>query len=152
MPGSIIASTAGGEDEVRRWFEAGKTYAWMQEEYLRKYNLSVSITMFANLRARRGWTRRIAETSNLIPWSVKPEHRFHRLVALLRYEERRRSGLPLQPRYERELTNFLASLKEAGAVVHYDPDTDEGFFLVAREERDDDLIRRPSKVNGHSRT
>lgn len=150
MPGSIIASTAGGEDEVRRWFEAGKTYAWMAEEYLRKYNLEVSITMFANLRARRGWTRRIAETHNLIPWTVKPEHRFHRLIALLRYEERRRAGLPLQTRYARELDNWLASMKEANAVVHYDPDTDQGFFMIPREPGDDDLIRRPKRVNGHS--
>jgi hypothetical protein len=34
-------------------------------------------------------------------------------------------------------------IKEEGAVVHYDPDTEEGFFYVPRQEGDDDLIHRP---------
>ena len=34
-------------------------------------------------------------------------------------------------------------LDEENAVVHYDGDTEQGFFYVPREEHDDDIIRRP---------
>jgi hypothetical protein len=37
----------------------------------------------------------------------------------------------------------MEMIKEEDAVVHYDPDTEEGFFYVPRQEGDDDLIHRP---------
>ena len=40
MVASIIDSTEGGEPEVRRWYLKGETYAWMVQEYKRKYDLS----------------------------------------------------------------------------------------------------------------
>lgn len=145
MVRSIIDNTKGGEDEVRRWFEEGKTYAWMVQEYKRKYGLDVTGTMFSNRRASRGWERRIARDDNLIPWDVKPEHRWKRPLVLLRVESRRRAGLPLRERDAYELENFKAQLAESNAVVHYDPDTEEGFFYVPRGKRDKDLIHEPER-------
>lgn len=151
MVRSIIDSTAGGEDEVRRWYEQGKTYAWMAQEYVRKYNLAVSPTMFSNRRASRGWDRRIARDDELIPWDVRVEHRWNRSLVLLRVEARRRAGLPLRDRDVKELESWLEELKRVDGVVHYDPDTEEGFFIVPRGERDKDLIHEPESSGARTK-
>lgn len=151
MVRSIIDSTTGGEEEVRRWYEEGKTYAEMAREYAEKYNLAVSPTMFSNRRAARGWERRIARDDELIPWDVKKEHRWNRYLVMLRVEARRRQGLPLRERDQRELEHFLEDLKETGGVIHYDPETEQGFFVVPRSERDTDLIREPMRTGVRTR-
>lgn len=46
---------------------------------------------------------------------------------------------------QRQVPKWLAMLEENNAVVHYDPDTEEGFFYVPREPQDDDIIRRPRR-------
>ena len=130
------------EDEVRRWFEEGKTYQWMAEEYLRKYDLEVSPSMFSQLRRRMGWERRNVRDDGMIPWAVRPEHRWAYAVQMLRAEARRRSGKELADLSAARLETWKESLAEAGAVVHYEPDTEQGFFYVPAEEGDD-MIRRP---------
>lgn len=131
------------EDEVRRWYEEGWTYREMQEEHERKYGVRVALSTFSELRGRRGWERRAVWSDELVPWVVREEHRAHYYAALLRMEARRRAGKPLARSNENRLDLFLADLAESNAVVHYDPDTEEGFFLVPREASDTDIIRQP---------
>ncbi|ONI83512.1 hypothetical protein ALI22I_34015 [Saccharothrix sp. ALI-22-I] len=139
MPASKIQDA----QEVVRWIEEGKTYAWMVQQYKEKYGIDTTITMFSNFRRRRGLEPRIARDPNLVPWKVEDEHGWKTPLTLLRLEGRRRSGLPLRPIDVTRLDNWLEWLAEQGAVVHYDPDTPEGFHYVKREEGDDDIIRRP---------
>lgn len=133
------------EDEVVRWFEEGKTYHWMVEEYKRKYNIETVPSLWGNFRRRRGLTRRINRDDELIPWHVKTEHRWAYPLAMLRVEGRRRGGYELRESDESRLNSFLKTLEEENVVVHYDPDTTEGFFYVPREKTDTDIIRRPRK-------
>ncbi|MEU1680848.1 hypothetical protein ABZ422_17385 [Micromonospora zamorensis] len=37
-------------------------------------------------------------------------------------------------------------------MVHYDPNSEEGFHLVAREPEDEDIIRQPAKVTRKRRS
>jgi hypothetical protein len=62
---------------------------------------------------------------------------------MLRAEARRRAGKDLTETDQNRLKNWMEMIKEEDAVVHYDPDTEEGFFYVPRQEGDDDLIHRP---------
>jgi hypothetical protein len=134
------------ETEAIRWIESGKTYAWMVEEYRRKYNIEISATTFSNLRKRRGLDRRIERNHDLIPWAVKPEHRFRNQIVMLRAVARERNGKTVNPQTKRALTSWLISMEEQDLVVHYDPDTDEGFFYVPRRAGVDfDLIREPAR-------
>ncbi|MCG8926664.1 hypothetical protein [Lentzea sp. CC55] len=139
MPRSKIQD----EGEVVRWMEEGKPYSWMVEEYKRKYNVETSISMWSNFRRRHDFEGRMARDPELVPWKVKEEHSWATPLTMLRLEARRRQGFPLRPQDETRLINWLDAVKLQQAVVHYDPDTEEGFFYVPREERDDDLIRRP---------
>ncbi|MGW1040054.1 hypothetical protein [Streptomyces sp. NPDC002547] len=133
------------EREVIRWFEEGRTYQWMIDEYRRKYNIETVSSMWGNFRRRKGLDRRITRDDDLIPWAVNEEHRWLYPLAMLRVEARRREGRPLTESDEARLESWKAMLEEQGAVVHYDPDTEDGFFYIPRQEGDDDLIHRPTR-------
>lgn len=132
--------------EARRWYDEGRTYRWMAEEHLRKYGVRVAPTSFSELRFREGWPARIKKDVDLIPWAVKPEHRWHYYLIQLRAEGRRRKGQDLDPHVEANLNAFLRDLRENDAVVHYDPDTEDGFFLVHRQPSDIDIVRKPATI------
>jgi hypothetical protein len=149
MVASIIDSTEGGELEVHKWYDQGETYAWMAKEYKRKYDLTVSAAIFSYRRSTRGWERRRRTRDDaLFPWMVKDEHRWHRHLVMLRLEARhRRFGAEtMRDRDVRDLMSFRERLKEADVVIHYDPNTEDGFLLVPREPRDSDIVRQPSDV------
>lgn len=139
------ASKIVDEAEVIRWFEEGRTYAWMQKTYLEKYNIETVPSLWGNFRRRRGLTRRIVRDDDLMPWAVKEEHRWAYPAAMLRVEGRRRAERDLRPEDRTRLTSWLNMLNEKQLVVHYDPDTDEGFFYVPREAKDTDIIRKPAR-------
>jgi hypothetical protein len=80
-----------------------------------------------------------------MPWHpIRPEHRNRYLARMLRANHRRQQGLKSAPVLEAMLDKFLAAAKEQDFVVTYEPDTEEGFFRVARREGiDEGLIRNP---------
>lgn len=145
----MVSKKIVNEQEILQWYEEGKTYSWMVDEYLRKYNIQISPSAFGNFRRLRGLERRQTRDSDLIPWLVLEKHRWHYYVVQLRTEARRREGKPLKPREIQKLDSFIANLAEANAVVHYDPDTEQGFFAVPRREGiDTDLVRVPDRKTG----
>lgn len=139
MPATKIVD----EQEVIRWFNEGRTYEWMTEQYRTKYNVAMSPAAWGNFRARRGLARRIIRDDDLIPWAVKEEHRYLHAVMMLRLEARVRAGLDVPAVHAVRHRNFMARLTNDNLVVDYDPDSAEGFRLVPREDGDTDVIRRP---------
>lgn len=140
------ASKIQDEQEAIRLIESGMTYAEMCQFYLDKYNIETVPSMWGNFRRRKGLQRRIARNDDMIPWEIRQEHRWAWPVTMLRFEARRREGMDLAPRREKQLDSWLKWLNENNAVVHYDPDTEEGFFYVPRREGvDTDLIRVPER-------
>lgn len=131
--------------EVERWIEEGRTYRWMAEEYGRKYNIEAKPTMFSTYRARHGLARRAARNDNLIPWAVKLEHRWAYPIALLRMESRARAGFEMRGEDLGRLKSFHADLEAGDLVVHYDPDTRQGWWLIPRQEGDTDIIHEPPR-------
>lgn len=140
MPASKIVD----EQEVLRWFEEGRTYEWMCQEYLRKYNVETVPSLWGNFRRRRGLTRRIVRDDMLIPWAIKPEHRYAYPVQMLRLEARARAGETVRAADANRHRNFIAMLEDDGLVVDYDPNTTDGFRYVKRTPRDTDIVRRPT--------
>lgn len=137
--------------EALQWLEEGRTYQWIVDEYMRKYNIETTISMWAAIRRRHGIDTRIVRDDKLVPWYVKPEHRHANAVAMLRAEGRRRAGKPLPQLLEDTLNAWLRGLEADGAVVHYDPDTDKGWWYVPRREGIDlDLIREPERRTGRA--
>ncbi|MFI2783089.1 hypothetical protein [Streptomyces sp. ALB3] len=133
------------EAEVIRWFEEGRTYQWMIDEYRRKYGIDTVSSMWGNFRNRRGLERRITRDDDLIPWFVKVEHRQQYPLVMLRAEARRRDGRELTESSRTRLDSWRRMLAQEDVVVHYDPETADGFSYVPRRAGDHDLIRQPAR-------
>lgn len=129
--------------EAIAWLSEGRTYAWCVQQHAAKYNVMTSVGMWAKLRKQAGLERRITRDENLIPWSVKAEHRWAYPLVMLRFEAKRRAGKQLSEQELSKVDPFLAKLAEQNLVVYYDADTEEGFFLVPREATDTDIVRLP---------
>lgn len=67
-----------------------------------------------------------------IPWKLLPEHRHMHPAKMLRTQARLDKGLPVGPSLARQCHAWRAALEADGVVVHYDPETDEGFHRVPR--------------------
>lgn len=76
-----------------------------------------------------------------VPWSpIRPEHHNDYRQMMLRAGARISRGLPVSRQQRKEFESFARRLKDAGAVIHYDPD--QGFIAVkARDGVDTGLIR-----------
>lgn len=139
------------EQEIVRWYQDGWTYQEMVDEYRRKYNMEVSISMFSGVRRRLGLERRILRNQNLIPWIIAPAHRTAYDLNLLRMEARRREGRKLRNGDMGRLNKWLEWMADEGVVVHYDADTVEGFYYIPRRPGiDTDIIRRPERVESRA--
>jgi hypothetical protein len=137
------------ETEIIRWFEQGVTYEEMVERYREKYNIETTPSMWGNFRRRRGLDRRIARDDELIPWAVKVEHRHDYPIIMLRKEARRRAGLGLSSDDVHAVDAWIRGMKESDTVLHYDGDTEQGWFYVPpRPGIDTDLIRKPEHITG----
>ncbi|GAB2759180.1 hypothetical protein GCM10027020_09460 [Nocardioides salsibiostraticola] len=140
MPATKIQDDA----EVRRWFTEGRTYRWMVDEYLEQYNIETVPSMWGNYRRRMGITRRTVRNDDLIPWPVKLEHRYAYPVMMLRAEGRTRQGAEVSDENKGRLRAWHVRMEETNTVLHYDPETEQGWFYVPRrDEFDTDLIREP---------
>lgn len=115
---------------------------------LDREGLSVTPNAITAWRRRRGHDRRRPRYARLIPWRVRVEHSHLYLAKLLRWEARLRAELPVEERHQQELERYKARLAAAfdgrGGVIHYDPKTPEGWWVVERRPGIDlDLIREP---------
>jgi len=134
------------EAEVVRWFTEGRTYGWMVEEHDRKYNMRLSPSAFSNFRVRKGLARRIAREPDLIPWEINLPHRWAYPLAMLRIEARRRGGFEVRPGDGERLESWKIGMNDDGVVVHYDPDTEQGWWYVPRRpDIDHGLIHEPER-------
>lgn len=139
--------------EALRWLEEGRTYDWIVQEYRRKYAIETTISMWAAIRRRHGIESRIVRDEALIPWAVSKEHRHAHAVSMLRAEARKRAGKTLTPTMADMLATWLRGLEADGTVVHYDPETTEGWWYVPRREGvDTDLVRVPDRATGRRST
>lgn len=130
------------ESEVLRWFDEGRTYAWMVATYREKYAIETTVAMWGNFRRRRGLDRRITWDDELVPWVVELRHRYDYPALMVRKEARRRAGFDMTGDQHHEIDTWLAGMRSAGTVLHYDPST--GWNYVPRRAGiDRDIIREP---------
>lgn len=132
-------------DEFIRWYEVeNRTYRWIVEKYREKYNIDISYGTVSDWRSQLGLKKRQVRNPELIPWAVQREHRFAYHLNMLRAEARRRAGEKVADGTLKKLNSWKAMLAEEDAVVHYDAETDQGWWLVPRRHGiDKDLIRVP---------
>lgn len=148
MPGAKLQNT----DEFTRWWNDGKSYEWIIEQYRTKYDIQITHSAIGNWRARLGLPRRQQRDLTLVPWSVLPKHRYKHALAMLRAEGRRRTGEALSDIQATRLANWRKFMEDEDCVVHYDPDTEDGFHYVARRPGiDTDYVRVPEGTTTRKR-
>lgn len=144
----MVRTSIESEQEVVQWYMDGKSFRWMTEEHEREYGRKPSVAAFQSVVRRRGLPPRSLRDNPLTPWKVRREHQRKWTHTLLRNENRRRHGLPVNESDLIELERWKIGLEKAGAVVEYRRDTEEGYFLVPRRDGvDTDLIRKPGSVD-----
>ncbi|WP_372736169.1 hypothetical protein [Nocardioides sp.] len=136
------------EGEARRWFAEGRTHAWMQAEYLRKYGLQTTLSAWSDYGCRNGLERRDDPTGDpndvLVPWEIDKRHRWAYALMMLRTEARRRSGIAPTETMAERLERWLRQMSDDNTVVAYNPNSEDGFTYVPRRSGiDTDLIRQP---------
>lgn len=139
-------------DEARAWIVEGKSYQWIIEQYRERYDVETTVAMWSNFRRRQGVSTRNVRDEGLIPWRVEAPHRRAYLAEMLRLEARARADAKLSDRERHRLGLFRANLAENDAVIHYDPESENGFHYVPRRAGiDHDLIRVPERTTKWTR-
>lgn len=126
--------------EAEQLLRQGKT----QEDVAETFGVSQSAVAVAISRGRIKFDYPTQAKGKAMPWTIREEHQQRYLARMLRAYHRREQGLTNAPPLERMLVTFLRSMEESDAVIHYDPELEEGFVRVKRRPGVDDhpLIRR----------
>lgn len=134
-----------GKTELQRYLSKGLTQTKIVEAWLEDSGVRVSRSAIAMAIERYGLASSHPRQryEDMLPWHVITEHRMKFDARMLRAEARRRRGLAVSDKEKKLLTSWRVQLDDAGAVVTYDPRTEEGFFWTPRLESDTDIIRRP---------
>lgn len=135
------------EQEAVRMMEDGSGPTDMVRFYKSKYDLETSVSMWNNFRRRHGIDGQLVWDPEVIPWKVEDEHSHKYEAIRLRQYARRKAGKSFYEKVPGELDAFVRGLEKDDAVVHYDPDTDDGFHIVPRRPGiDTGIVRVPEKV------
>lgn len=136
--------------QMRSYLSKGMTQKEIAEAWEAESGIKVSRSAIAmaieryNLKS----SRPRPTYDDLLPWTVAAEHRAHIDARMLRLEGRLRmhGEKALNEAEHRWLAQWKADLERLGAVVHYERDTEEGFFWIPRQpEHGDELIARPKQ-------
>lgn len=142
MPASLLP-----QKKVEQLLRQGLTPTQVAQRLLDEDGIKVTRQAISNYKIRHGvGDMHQVRHSDLLPWVVRVEHKDLYPAIMLRYESRQRgNGDPLTANQEQRLNRWKETLDEQDAVVHYDGDTEQGFFLVARRPGvDTDLVRDPN--------
>lgn len=137
--------------ELERWMRNGRPYPEILAEYETR-GIHVTSQALSVFRNRRNIAPVKTWNKDLLPWTVKAEHRGSWAAKMLRAEGKVRRGEPLPAgRIKRDLELWKKRMEPGGEfegmVVHYDPELPEGFVYVPRREGvDTDLIREPDVI------
>ena len=71
-------------------------------------------------------------STGALPWPLKPEHRHFHAARMLRTQARLDKGMEIGLTLRRQVETWIEGLELEGSVIHYDPDTEEGFWRVPR--------------------
>jgi hypothetical protein len=132
------------DSEVEQLLRSG----WSQMAVVKMYrDKGVDVTQSAISQAIS--TGRIkADTDRAaggIPWHLKPEHRHRHAARMLRTQARLDAGLEVGPSLLPQITQWRTGMELEDAVIHYDPDTEEGFWRVPRRAGVDEWwVRDPT--------
>ena len=125
------------KNTLARWQDEGLTHQQMADRVQLETGERVSRAAISMALKRYGLTDETQPRYPVeVPWTVFERHQRAYPVRMLRLLGRRRAGREMSEEQEARLNAWLRWIKETDSVVGYDPDTDQGFWYVPREEGD----------------
>lgn len=140
MPAKVLPDIT----TLRRMADNGMTYSQIVEKVYQDTGERVTRQAISAALNRAGAGKDVIRYLDVIPWTVRAQHNKHYAARMLRLVGRKQRGVQLSETDQRKLESWLRLLDDNGAVVTYEPDTEEGFFYVARRPGDLKLIRPPA--------
>ena len=133
---------------VLRWLAEGVTQSEIVER-LADMGIDTSQSAISMLKSRhatgaREAAMRTVTRAGLLPWTLRPEHRQLHAAKMLRAKSRLDRGEEVGRIQRRQLETWLAGLEADQACIHYDPETEQGFWRVPRRSGIDGIIRDPA--------
>lgn len=129
MPTRILPPTS----KLRALVDQGLTHKQIAELVSRETGYPISRSTVSAALHRDGSASPAKRYPEEIPWTVHEKHQTHYAVRMLRLLGRRRQGITNSEESDARLDSWLKSLSDAGVVVTYVPDTDDGFFYIKGE-------------------
>jgi len=125
-----------GISELVTLVNAGMTHEQIATRIAELTGQPISRSSVSAALSRAGKTNRIRYLREL-PWKVRGEHarRYHPMM--LRLQARLDSGQNLSAQELRRVTAWRNALTRQKAVVHYEPDTESGWWKVRRRDNID---------------
>ena len=124
------------------WIQNGMTHQQIADRIRQDSGVTVSRSTVSAALSKAGLTNR-TRYDQQIPWRVAVEHNRHHLLNMLRLAARQDAGADLDDEQVKLIENFRRRLKESGAVVAYERDSPDGWYLVKARPKDTGLIRIP---------
>jgi hypothetical protein len=125
--------------------DRGMTHQQIADKVSSDEGVAVSREAVSAALSRAGMTNRVRYEDE-IPWRVKVEHQGSYDLWMLRLAARVDRGLGVSKTEARRLQVWKDRLNRNGAVIHYEPESEEGFWPVHREAGIDlGLIREPDR-------
>lgn len=120
------------------------THAEIAEHVYKTTGVKVGRSTVSAALSRAGLTNRV-RYSDALPWDrIKIEHNGHYAAQMLRAGARIESGQEVSGDLRDRYQSWKDRLDAEDAVVHYDPETSDGFFYVKRRKgMDKGMVRNP---------
>lgn len=126
MPARILPPVS----RLRQLVDQGMTHQQIADLITRETGQPVGRSTVSAALHRAGESQLAKKYPEEIPWIVREEHQTHYAPRMLRLLGRRRKGIQNSAEMDARLDSWLRQLSDAGAVVVYDPDTEDGFFYI----------------------
>lgn len=129
--------------ELAKMVEAGMTHTQIADKISKDIGEHVSRSSVAVALSRANLTTRTA-ADKAVPWIIRPEHQNRYDMHMLRIHRRVQRGEAIRPSDADRYRSWRANLDQHDAVIHYEPRSIVGFWLVPRRPGiDTGVIREP---------
>ena len=126
-----------------RLMREGKTDGQIVRYLAEHEDITVTRQAISAWRKRRGDDMR-PQAPKALPWTLRPEHRQLEPARVIRWHARVERGEELDPADRVRYDRAMKRLQDDRVVIHYDPDTPQGWFVLPRREGIDlGIIREP---------
>lgn len=124
------------QNTLTKWFEEGLTHQEMADRFNAETNRTVTRQSFARACGRYGLTRNLKH-DEWLPKNMHPDHQKLYDTEMIRRWSARKQGKKFPPVEEQRINAWLQILADAGAILWYERETEQGWWPVKRQASDD---------------